>query len=74
MGYRKMIILSLFLLLPSVSLAQESISSKAPSPEMLDFLGSFDDEENGWIDPFELLAMDEGDFPQANEQDSGDEK
>jgi hypothetical protein len=41
---------------------------------MLDFLGSFDDAENGWVDPLELLAMDDDDFPQTAEQENEDEK
>ena len=45
-----------------------------PSAELLDFLGSFDDAENGWVDPLELLAMDDSDFPQADGQENDHEE
>jgi hypothetical protein len=44
-----------------------------PSPELIEFLGAFEDEDAGWIDPLELLAMDEAELDdlQKQEEDSG---
>ena len=55
--------------MPTVSLAQETSAQELPSPEMLDFLGLFNDEETGWVDPFELLAIDDDVFLRNDEQE-----
>jgi len=68
-----LLLLSL-LLWPNTSLALENEGQQQPSAELLDFLGSFDDADTGWVDPFELLAMDEDELPPAAEQEKSDEK
>lgn len=30
---------------------------ETPAPDLLEFLGSFEDRDAGWIDPFELEEM-----------------
>lgn len=32
-------------------------ADETPEMEMLEFLGSFEDKDTGWMDPFELEAM-----------------
>ena len=34
-----------------------TIDAVKPEMETLEFLGSFDDKDTGWIDPLELEAM-----------------
>lgn len=53
--------------------AQELDKEVLPSPELIEFLGAFEDEDAGWIDPLELLAMDEAELDdlQKQEEDSG---
>ncbi len=68
------ILLLSLLLWPNISLAQENEERLQPSAELLDFLGSFDDAEAGWVDPLELLAMDDEDLEFADEQEKSDEK
>jgi hypothetical protein len=40
---------------------------------LLDFLGSFEDEEDGWVDPFEFLVLDEEEEPVATEREAQNE-
>ena len=35
--------------------------------EMLEFLGSFEDKDAGWIDPFEFEGMENNKAPQEND-------
>jgi len=37
-------------------------------------LGSFNDEESGWVDPFEVLVVDEQQELSAEESENDDEK
>ena len=71
-----MFLLSLFLLPPVIASAEETAAPDQPSLEMLDFLGLFNDEESGWVDPFELPESDAADLPpeQEQEQEDGDEQ
>ena len=56
------VVICLLSLLPILSLAQESKEETLPSVELLEFLGTFEDEDEGWVDPLELLAMEEGEL------------
>lgn len=60
----------LTLLLPSFALAQQTTPSEEPSGEMLEFLGSFEDLDVGWLDPFELLAMDGEELENGTDQEN----
>jgi hypothetical protein len=40
-----------------------------PEMEMLEFLGSFEDKDTGWIDPFELESQDKGKEMSEEERD-----
>jgi hypothetical protein len=42
---------------PGRSFAQPPRERLEPEMEMLEFLGSFEDRDTGWVDPFELEAM-----------------
>ena len=48
---------SLVLALMMAGTAAEPLSSDAPDAEFLEFLGSFEDEDGVWVDPFELEDM-----------------
>ena len=52
-------------------LAQEREEVALPSLELIEFLGSFKDDDLGWIDPLELLVMEDVDLelPQDGEDD-----
>ena len=51
--------LCLLALIPTILSAQEIDEIPLPSLELIEFLGAFEDDDAGWIDPLELLAMDD---------------
>jgi hypothetical protein len=44
-----------------------------PSLELIEFLGAFEDEDEGWIDPLELLSMDDAELDSL-QNEVGDEE
>ena len=54
--------------------AQESQEDNMPSLEMIVFLGSFEDRDVGWVDPFELLDMDDEQLESLRKKEEADEK
>ena len=44
-----------------------------PSLEMLEFLGLFEDDDMGWIDPFELLLMKDAELDRLQNEEEGEE-
>ncbi|MBN1959138.1 MAG: hypothetical protein JW773_13145 [Desulfuromonadales bacterium] len=56
---------------PIWSLAEETEEKTAPSTELLEFLGTFEDKDEGWIDPFEFLDTDKKEFAELP-SDKGD--
>jgi hypothetical protein len=42
---------------PNPTCGQTPIADEEPGVEMLEFLGSFEDKDTGWMDPFELEAL-----------------
>lgn len=66
--------LLLSLLLPIALPAQQNGEEELPSLEMLEFLGTFEDEESGWINPLELLAMDDEQFSEPKKPEASDEE
>ncbi len=61
----------LLLWLPVQILAQnQAMEEESPSMEMLDFLGTFEDEDTGWVDPLEMAEMENGEL--ENERTQGE--
>jgi len=48
---------------------QTKTVAEAPNAEMLEFLGSFEDKDAGWVDPFELEVMEHDNAPQEENSD-----
>ena len=65
--------LCLLILGPSILLAQEKEEAVLPSLEMLEFLGLFEDDDMGWIDPFELLLMKDAELDRLQNEEEGEE-
>ena len=57
-SYLVSIPLCLLALMPTTVSAQKIDEMSLPSLELIEFLGAFEDDDAGWIDPFELLVMD----------------
>ena len=55
-------------------LAQEKDETLLPSLELIEFLGSFEDEDLGWIDPLELLVMKDTDLELPMNSEDDEEK
>lgn len=52
---------------------QEELDKQAPpSLELLEFLGTFEDDDTGWVDPFELQGFNENQ-QKAQEEEMNDE-
>jgi len=72
----------LLLSLPVHVLAQNGSQMKTsqetqpeiPSMEMLEFLASFEDEDTGWVDPLDLLEMNDGDMDDDTTQEDYNEQ
>lgn len=45
-----------------------AVPDEKPEMEMLEFLGSFEDKDTGWMDPFELEAMAKAKEPSKEER------
>ena len=45
-----------------------------PDMELLEFLGTFEDRDTGWLDPFEISPGDEDGYDQQPEEDNSDER
>jgi len=69
-----MIWLSLLVFLPAVLPAQQDDEQNLPEPELIEFLGTFTDQDSGWVDPQDLLTMDDKALQAAEKQEDGDEK
>jgi len=41
---------------------------------LIEFLGTFTDQDSGWVDPQDLLTMDDKALQAAEKQEDGDEK
>ena len=59
-------------LLPAVVRAEPE-QSETPSPELLEFLGSWEADDGQWLDPLELLGEIEAEAKTANVEESSDE-
>ena len=63
----------LSMLTPSLLPAQEEQDSQdPPSLELLEFLGAFEDEDTGWLDPFTLPGVNET-HQETDEEELNDE-
>jgi hypothetical protein len=40
---------------------------------MIEFLGTFEDEDEGWVDPFELLSLDDAELVVSEDEVDADE-
>lgn len=56
----------------AVAAAAGEDSADKPSMELLEFLGEFQAEDGEWIDPMELLNMEQSE-KQRNDEDQSDE-
>jgi len=65
------VLVCLCLTVPGRTYAQPPLESLEPEMELLEFLGSFEDKDAGWIDPFELEAMG---TDNATREEGGDAK
>lgn len=60
--YRNLVVMfipAMFFLLPSLSMAQEQKRKELPDRELIEFLGEFEDEDVGWVDPFALFVLED---------------
>ena len=60
------------ILRPTILPAQEKEEAVLPSPELIEFLGSFEDDDMGWVDPFRLLIMEDAETDRH--QDEGEKE
>jgi hypothetical protein len=44
-----------------------------PSLELIEFLGSFEDDDMGWVDPLELLIMEDVELDRLQSEKEGEE-
>jgi hypothetical protein len=61
----------LLLLLPAllpVPVWAETGQAEAPSPELLEFLGSWEADDGQWLDPLDLLAEIDADAKATNDE------
>jgi hypothetical protein len=58
---------------PSLLLAQEKEEVMLPSLELIEFLGSFEDDDMGWVDPLELLIMEDVELDRLQSEKEGEE-
>ena len=72
MVFPMLLALSLLLLSRPI-FAEESRGDELPSAELLEFLAAFDDPDTGWVDPGELLAMDERALADAGGKEADDD-
>ena len=68
------LLLSLPLVGPGTLRAQEGQEENLPSPELIEFLGTFEDKDVGWVDPFEILDMDDEELACLPDQEVGHEE
>lgn len=68
----KAMLLGLTLISPSWARTEPPVDKEGdPDMAMLEFLGSFEDKEAGWVDPFALATMEQ---EQAGQKEDGHEK
>jgi len=68
------VLLTVFLVLVPAAWAKgrtPETTDEVPEMEMLEFLGSFEDKDTGWMDPFELEALAKAKEPP---KEDGDDK
>ncbi len=69
------VLLCLQILSPPILRAQEKQEEiNLPSLELIAFLGSFEDDDMGWVDPLELMMMDDADLQESQNEEVSDEK
>ncbi|MEE4253511.1 MAG: hypothetical protein V2I50_05650 [Desulfuromusa sp.] len=61
------------MLIPQTLLAEVKEETALPSLEMIEFLGTFEDEDEGWVDPFELLSLDDAELVVSEDEVDADE-
>lgn len=66
-----LMMIALLLVLPDRASCQPETAGETVEVEMLEFLGSFEDQDTGWVDPFELEAMEKDN---ATPEENSDEK
>lgn len=64
----------LLMLWPILLTAQETSDTGLPSSELIEFLGAFEDDDAGWIDPIELLGMENIEQENTSTEDSDNDK
>lgn len=67
----ELMLIALVLVLPDWASCQPETAGETVEAEMLEFLGSFEDKDTGWVDPFELEAMEK---ENATREENSDEK
>ena len=55
-------------------LAQEEVDTERPSSELSEFLGAFEDDDAGWINPLELLDLEAIEQENTNTEDTDADK
>ena len=73
-SYLVSIPLCLLALVPTILSAQEIDEISLPSLELIEFLGAFEDDDAGWIDPLELLAMEDEELENLQDEEVNNEK
>ena len=63
-----LIVIALLPVMPDLAWGQSATArtetpAETPNAEMLEFLGSFEDKDAGWVDPFELEEMERDNAP-----------
>ena len=64
----------LLMMHPILLSAQEISDIELPSSELIEFLGAFEDDDAGWIDPFELLGMEPIEQENTSAEDTDNDK
>ena len=54
-------------------LSTEKEEVMLPSLELIEFLGSFEDDDMGWVDPLELLIMEDVELDRLQSEKEGEE-
>lgn len=54
--------------------AQAVSAENLPDMELLEFLGTFEDRDTGWLNPFEIPLGDEGARDEKPVEDNSDER
>ena len=68
-------LLCLLILSPPLLHAQKALKEETlPSLELIAFLGFFEDDDMGWVDPLELMKIDDKDFQEFQDKEADGEE